>query len=640
MKKKFYIILLVLVLPCTVYSQVSHDSLSFIIKNFQIRNLSSNFQKQLNTYKLNSAFRYGIEVDKIFIGIREQFNSTVVKSVQNTIKDEQYFSLFSEYDLAPIIKLGTLINYNFYSDDRKLDINNTSNFNSSLFTKINIRDNIKLIPFGGISNNKQIGEEDYGFIYGTEGLYDYTKPNDFNFSSKLKFQNEDISPRKNTLRYFIANITNAFENSFFNKITAKYSQQRKDFYFLADSLTSTKFHVDNNIQSRIESNYFLQDRLLFASRTSNLSLDLLGRVSWRNIQRNTRYLFFENLSSSNLSSFPFSTKIEEFILNFSALAEYKTKIFSSRIKLAFSEREEKHMLKSEPDANSILFNDRDDIEKRKNNNSQQIVLSASFGYKFSSKDQVLFSAFHRKLRYDTPSEDNFDDRDELLSIFRISYLRKFSPFFNMFINFEGSINHIVYIFAKRSSNNNIKRILKLNTGGNYKNKYLTSRNTIEILANYTVFDFEDLNPNFKSFSFRQFAAKDSTGLRLNKRVHLVASGYVKLSEQGDFKWTSFSNKPKRFLAEYNIEPMMIYKHLNMSFGVGIRYFSIATFKYNDKIIKIKETEYTSIGPTTEITLSFENQLYLKLYGWYEFITTEKKIKREQANLNLQVNWNI
>lgn len=258
---------------------------------------------------------------------------------------------------------------------------------------------------------------------------------------------------------------------------------------------------------------------------------------------------------------------------------------------------------------------------------------------FSRKDNLTFSILHRKLVYNTPSENNFDDRDELLSIIRFSYLHKLNHLFNFFINLEGSLNHIVYIFAERSSNNNIRRILKLLSGGIYKGTSLFSKNTFEVSANYTSYDFEDINPNIKSFSFRQIAARDSSSLHLYNKLFFDVSGYLKFSEQANFDWKSFSNNPDRFLAEFYSEPMLNIRTNGIKLGFGFRIFILQTFNYNKENIKYKSSEYKSLGPITNFTIRMKN-IDLYLYGWYEFITNEKKVKRELANLSFSVNWRL
>ncbi len=227
----------------------------------------------------------------------------------------------------------------------------------------------------------------------------------------------------------------------------------------------------------------------------------------------------------------------------------------------------------------------------------------------------------------------------MLSIFRVSYFKKFNHIFDYFLHLEGSINHLVYIFAERSSNNNVRRIIKLLTGGKYRTSKVYSKNTFEVSANYTSYDFEDINPNIRSFSFRQLGARDSSSIKLFNKIHFNFSGYVKLSEQGDFVWSNFSNSPDRFLAEYYAEPTFNLKSDEMEFGVGLRFFSLMTFGYNKNGYKFLTNEYTSIGPITTFVLRMPN-LDLYLHGWYEFINNEKNITRELANVTLSMNWKL
>jgi len=211
--------------------------------------------------------------------------------------------------------------------------------------------------------------------------------------------------------------------------------------------------------------------------------------------------------------------------------------------------------------------------------------------------------------------------------------------FNFFINLEGSYNHIVYIFSERSSNNNVRRILKLNSGGEFQGSHLYSRNTFEVSANYTSYDFEDIVPNSRSFSFRQFSAKDSTSIKVQGNVFAEFNGYVKLSEQGDFSWSNFSSNPERFLVEFYLEPQLIIRKNGLIMGFGLRVFNLQTFGYNSNSEKHLTNKYSSVGPITNLTLRLPN-LDVYFYGWFEFIKNEKNIKRELANLSLSVNWKL
>jgi len=75
------------------------------------------------------------------------------------------------------------------------------------------------------------------------------------------------------------------------------------------------------------------------------------------------------------------------------------------------------------------------------------------------------------------------------------------------------------------------------------------------------------------------------------------------------------------------------------FSLGLRYFSLKTFNYSKKE-KILDSDYLSRGPLMEIFLLIKDVLYLRIYGWYEFITINKLINQEQTNLTMQMNWSF
>jgi hypothetical protein len=213
-----------------------------------------------------------------------------------------------------------------------------------------------------------------------------------------------------------------------------------------------------------------------------------------------------------------------------------------------------------------------------------------------------------------------------------------TPFFNLFFNLEGSINKTVYLFSQRSSNNNTRRVLKFSAGGDYKIGILRTRNEAIVSANYTVYDFEDINPNFSSFSFRQLYIKDSTEVRLGKNISLELEAYVKLSEQGDFNWADFSGRPFRFLEEIFLEPKLAYRFNKLKLAAGVRYFSLLTYKYDQNNIKTLDTKWISTAPLAEITYIVDSYLRVRCTGWLEFINNEANQRRELTNLFINLNW--
>ena len=615
------------------YSQ-TQDSLE-LIRSTNLGNfLSTRFFKQLSTHNLNTRFDVSKAWGDFDVRVSENFNSTFVRSTEKSIRDEQQLTLQTKYRIIPEANLGIGLSSSIFSDNRKIEINQASTSQAFLFSRIEPYDNVYIAPFLGYMKNRQVLNDDDGFLYGTEAMLNKFRISDLIVSSDIKFRNEDISPRKNTIRYYNLLLNSQFTGEVSNFLNASYSQNRKDFYFEADSITSQEFNVTNNIQSRIETSYLIQDRLQYNNLFSLFSLDVGGIVNWRKVERDTRYKSIQNATSSI-----FDSEINELKLDFESMLSYDSKIFNGLLRILYSERDEKNLAKRLPSVSENLYQDRSQLEGRKNNNSIRASLSFLGNLRLSQSDQIYVSVLHNKLRYDTPSKDNFDDRDELLSIVRLRYTRQFTPFFEGFINTEGTYNQTVYIFSQKSSNNNINRILKLAAGGAYKGANLSSVNSFEVSANYTVYDFQDLNPNIKSYSFRQFTASDSTNYSFNKKLKLSLYGYLKLSEQGDLRWNEFTSRPTRYLQEIYCEPRLTVAYSLIQYSLGIRFFSLSTYNYKSNN-KFLDSEFRSIGPIAEILIARSASLFLKIYGWYEFITINSISKKEQTNLNVEMTWSF
>lgn len=632
--KYFYIIILfALASSGYIKGQSDIDSLQFILVQNPPNTLSTKLVKQLNTYYLNSGLFYNQTLDEFSFNVAENYNSTFIKSSDRSIRDEQFFSATGAYQITPFMKVGLSGNNTILSDNRKIEINQASISDALIFSDFSPSTIIHISPFFGYSNNRQIGESDNGYIYGGEGLLDHYNLSSFNLTSRFRFRNEDISPRKNINRYFNILANSIFNEDVNNYITTGFSQNRKDFYYSADSVVSRQYNITNNIQARDETNYLLQDGLMYNNFINNFGLNLTGNLNWRNIDRDTRYHPSQVLSNS-----VFDTRIEELKFELESDLIYGGPTFSGKLSVNYSSRNERHIAKNYLNTSSVFFDERQDLEFQKNNISGRESVSLSGDWLITDNDNFSFSVYQNKLRYDTPSNENFDDRDELLSIIRLRYIKTLTPYFNAFLAAEGTQSHVVYIFSEKSSNNNINRVIKFSAGGDYHGKIVASINTFEVTANYTVYDFRDLVPNLRSFSFRQFTATDSSTIRLSKRFGFKNYGYVKLSQEGELDWEAFAEKPTRYLEEIYAEPKIILNYMNLNFGLGSRIFSLATFNYKGKA-RQKDSDYLSIGPLVDILWLVKKSIYFRIYGWYEFITVDK-IERQQANLSFEVNWNL
>lgn len=616
----------------TVNAQVTADSLELLYSFNDISFLSNRFEKQLNTYSLNSILNYNYD-RQIQINVYENYKSNLIKQTGKNIRDEHFFYLSGSYPLNEYLRVGLRAGNNILSDNRKIAINHSTISDGIVFLNITPVNKLQLIPFAGIMNNKQIGKNDNGVVFGFEGNSENFSSSEFIINTAIKYRNENILPRHNIISDISFLLKNQFSTDITNEITAKYSQNKKDFYYDADSLTSAYFNIQENLQSRTETDYLIQNRLRYNKFFSIFDMELTGRYYFRDIDRDTRYKLLQQANSSL-----FDTKINELNLNFEGSLSYTSDFFVSNLKITYGERDEKNLTKRINSVNENLYLERSKLESGKNNTGIRTSVALTGDIIFNQNNRLNFSLFQNKLVYNTPSTDNYDDRDELLSMVRLKYISKLSPYFEAYATLEGTFNHIIYIYSQKSSNNNINRIIKLSSGGNYVTKNISSLNIFEVSANYTVYDFEDIVSGIRSLSFRQFFYSDSTVLAINKNLDFLINGYLKLSEQGDLKWKAFTTKPFRYLEEIYCEPKLKIKMNELSIYPGVRFFSLKTYKYLSDNSKKEDTRYYSRGPVLNITYSLKSSLFLGTNMLYEFIESENGIKKDQASINFQINW--
>lgn len=624
---------LIFFLSKNTFAQVEFDSTQFSMPISSLSRLFSNFDKQLNTYYLNTGIDLNGSTAKFEYRINQNFRSTLLKSNQNSIRDEQFLLAIGKYRISNEWKQGVAIRSNIVSDDRQLGINQAAINQAVILSELYFIRGLVFTPYGGYSDNRQLNEIDNGPLYGLEGKINDLGLVDFGLTSTLRLENEDISPRKNAIRYLDLLVTNPFNPKVTNYFNTRFSQNRKDFYVDADSITSSEFNINNNIESRTETTFLLQDRLVFSNLFDLFEFDLNGRINYRTIDRNTRYKS-TNIQSTSI----FDTQIDELGLIIESSLFYKSELSDAGININYTERDEKHLTKRFEGIDESFYEIRSELEGRKNNNSYRTTISFLGNIYFSRIDKLSLSLFHSKLKYVTPSDLNDDDRDELLTIGRLRYTRYLSPFFQFFTNLEGTFSHLVYLFAERSANNNINRVLRLSAGGYYNGAKFSSLNNFEVSANYTVYDFQDVISNLRSISFRQFTATDSTNYRISKNFSFILTGYVKLTSQGELDWGNFAEAPQRYLQEIFADPKFGIVSNTSFFALGFRYFSLNTFRY-DEAQRTPDSEFLSIGPLFEMLVGTK-MLYLKLNTWYEFISDNTNIIRERLNFILTMNWNF
>ncbi|HXG01639.1 MAG TPA: hypothetical protein VNL69_12665, partial [Bacteroidota bacterium] len=383
-----------------------------------------------------------------------------------------------------------------YSDEKAVGLS-TASINSVLagveYSPVPL---LTLVPMIGHRWDNQIDVRDRGLSY---TLFARTSPIDvdgFRLVDSAQFQQDRLGPRLLEQHYARIGLEKWFLGRTRDSLDAGYVRSRREFY------TSQS----GALESRIE-NILTFSNLLEYEIDQNLLASVFLSVFGRSLDKDYR-----PLQPFVRAPAQFNTGIEEFRLETFAQGMYRNDNgVELTARFAHSERNERHFAKSRAsgflqDTTQAPLTDRQaqEQEQTKDNLTRRTSLVGNIRLPLSMSDTVSLAGGASILRYDTPSAANVEDRDELLVALSLSSTHQINRYLNVSFLLEGTVNHIVYLLKDRSANNNINRVLRFAPSTLFTPfDFLSSMNMFEVLANYTVYDFEAQAAQVRSFSYRQ-----------------------------------------------------------------------------------------------------------------------------------------
>jgi len=181
--------------------------------------------------------------------------------------------------------------------------------------------------------------------------------------------------------------------------------------------------------------------------------------------------------------------------------------------------------------------------------------------------------------------------------------------------------------------NNWNKIYRLSPKVRYQNSILQINPQLEVLANYTIYDFESKSSVTKSISLRNISYRDSIIIDLTSQIQNRIQIKYQLSERSLLNWHEFSEYPQVRLNEFFIKSLLIRKYDYCEIGVGCNLFNYIQTKLQENTI---DYDITSVSPEVLILYRWKDW-QLKFVGWYEFQYQNNNKINEIANLNILIN---
>lgn len=582
------------------------------------------FLKNIDNYLFFFNSEYNLQTHYGIFDLIQKYSGAANSNIKDYFRDDEYLSL--KYSLPINSKFSIQWQSNFYlNSDRRSLFNKYQRINSAIGAQYALP-KITINAFYGLENNehqylKSNGDLILANVYLNELDFD-----EFVVSGNGNFEHLNLKDKRNNNDLLLnLNLFKVYDENNQFSISSNFKNLKRDFGSVVnkDSLI-IETRDENKLQNQLFvsysiTNYFLQKFTFFWEKS--------------NINR-----FFNQKQYSNLYSFT-NRKLEIDNLMINAENIINLKKVSQKFVFTILYRNERNFLENRFNLLRTDLLNLTNYEKQKDNTNTQFRFSSFTNIHFTGSDTLGFGFISSINRYHTPSKYNYDDRDELMLNANTYYLLQFDENSHLRLVLDVSANHLVFLRAQRSALNNWNRVIRFSPIFEHKTTYFSFKPQFEIIANYTVYDYDKLPISSKSFSFRQVSYNDSINLKFNETYYLTSRVVLRYNERGILYWNSFAELPQQASLDFFSNILVFLIDINSKYGLGARFYSLRQYRLQkiSQISAANDISQVNFGPELNISYQLINKLNVNVFGWYEFRYYKSKKMSSVANLILQTN---
>lgn len=288
------------------------------------------------------------------------------------------------------------------------------------------------------------------------------------------------------------------------------------------------------------------------------------------------------------------------------------------------------------------FNQQLEREKQKDFFRERSLFEAQVAYQWNPRHTLWLLANNRYAQYDTPSEDNFDDHDELTYGMATRWESQWNRKFYTEYQISGNIRKYAFLFSERSRDNYTQYSLRLAMDFRWQLlDNLSMQGNQNLYVNYNIKDFEDINRTDRST--RNLETEVSLDYRRSNTWDMEFSFYRREMHVSYINWDRFTETT----LDTNITYILSHKHTfdltpsgkrsRLFADIGYRHFSL-TRRFNtamtdlgNQLVPINlKVRNLQTGPQTGIRWFQRTPASIDLNIWWQFQLQDNIFKERES----------
>ena len=552
------------------------------------------------------------------------YRSSAFRTVTLTTRDDQFSQLSWSYPLSQDLKALVRQGWVLSRDSRSVGLNSLERLNAAAGVRYEPSPLGLIAAIAGVEASSQLAVSAAGPLAGISGRLTDLDIEQWMLSGNglADWQRLDAQ-RTNTDVDLRAQVVRSLAEGSVLRLSVESANLGREFYTTIDATQPL------NVEQRAERRLVVGGDVSYAV-TQALTLGLVTSLQSSGVKRS----YGQPVGLISLTSV--ERQLQELVIEVEGYTQITLPTITFTGGGSIFQRSEKNGVDNIHGLDEAALSSIRAQEFKRDNQTLRTRMFGRGEWRPSSVDTVRLDVTGWLLRYDTPSSSNDDDRDELASVATLTYARRLSRNLSASLGLSGQYLHLVFLKASRSALNNVNRALRLSPTLHITGSVVRMQPQFEILANYTVYDYEGSSSSVRSFSFRQMSYRDSIRVQLTPHLHVESQVLLRYYERSTLQWAVFAESPETGGLEY-LTKLLIFSAPNeqWSVGAGIRVYNLNQRSILLAIPSVSLGSVQSVGPEAVLRYRAPDASTLTLTGWYEFQKINFSSRRELPNLLLR-----
>jgi len=290
----------------------------------------------------------------------------------------------------------------------------------------------------------------------------------------------------------------------------------------------------------------------------------------------------------------------------------------------------RYQLENSMDTSETVFQQLREREQQKDFVQNKTIVDLYLLWRVNKKHELTLTALNHYMMFDTPSETNYDDRDELIHGLSLHWGTRWNNRLYTSYKLIGNRRQYAFLFQQRSIDNYTQRSLRMEFRYTWKiHRKLQLKGEQFLYVTYNVKDFEDLNRTDRST--RNLESRAILSYRPNAKLTSILSLYRKETHLSYLNWEEFSettlDTTRTFIAELRNQLQLTpkQKKFQLLLNPGYKHFSQSRF-LNTAMIDLNNflqpinlhIQNLQSGPLTSIQILTPAGSNIELSIWWQY----------------------